>query len=121
MTTTDPKVIAKRPWLAAAVSARAATSLTVHRTAPNGTQTTFHYQEGWHIVADLHTRLREVRVKGDDHDAKMRLQRHCALISLSAVLTVITTFAAVTFLHWDCVIPIVPSYLQEFHDWLYKL
>jgi hypothetical protein len=82
---------------------------------------TYQYKEGWHFVADFHTRIKEVRQKGDDHDARMTLQRHCFFITIGVLLTFITTFMASRFLHWDFVIPIPPNYVQELHDWVYKL
>lgn len=94
-----------------------------HHDIRHGTQryVRYQYKEGWHFVADLHTRIREVREKGDDHDAGMRFHRHLVFITAGMLLTIVVTFMATSFLHWDCVIPVPPSYLQELHDWLYKL
>lgn len=94
---------------------------TTHHGVRHGTTDTITYREGWHVVADFRARVREVREHGDDHDAQVKLKHHCELIALSAVLTVLITFMIAKWVHFDVTFPVFPSFLQEVHDWIYKL
>lgn len=100
------------------ISAHASVSGTV-RTP--GCTCTYKYSTGVHIVADLRHRIADVKANGDDRDARIKLRNHCVIIAISMVLTIAVSFCVAAWIHWDGVIPIAPSWLQELHDWIYKL
>ena len=72
------------------------------------------------ITHDIMVRIHEVRTIGDDPAARVKLKWHSILILVSAGLSVIITFMLTQWLHWDCLFPVLPNWLQEGWDWIYK-